>query len=181
MKFLLAILALAAALASAATTPTTSFAESNTTAFNIITNITAFYDITTDWQFSSNTTAHTIHTQPKCNLGGHGVCENVATQAILAFCTANDGTTIHGSTKEHSPYSLAPDTTDQGNLILLIDTLSCQMQVLDHHTCFYYFWMSINGCNTDSDSTQRARWFTPCMASWAYTDPDKRFFLATHS
>ncbi|KAK5738155.1 hypothetical protein LTR17_006184 [Elasticomyces elasticus] len=145
MKFLLAILTLAAALASAAIVPTTGFAESNTTAFNIITNITALYDITTDWQFSSNATTRTIHTQPICNLGGYGVSENVAAQAILAFCTAYDGTTIHGSTKEHFPYSLAPDTTDQGNLILLIDTLSCQMQVVDYHTCFYNFWMPIDG------------------------------------
>ncbi|KAK5682390.1 hypothetical protein LTS10_005518 [Elasticomyces elasticus] len=100
VKFLLAILTLVAALASAVTLPTAVFAESNTTAFNIITNITASYDTTTDWEFSSNTTARASNTQPECSNCGYGVSGNLAAQAILAFCTAYDGINILQGTVE---------------------------------------------------------------------------------
>ncbi|KAK3632928.1 hypothetical protein LTR56_016107 [Elasticomyces elasticus] len=93
MKFVPAILTLAANV------PTVIFAESNTTAFNSITSTTALYDTTTDWKFSSNTTARTLITQPECSTCGYGVSEKLAAQAILAFCAAYGGTTIHEHTE----------------------------------------------------------------------------------
>ncbi|KAK5693493.1 hypothetical protein LTR97_010062 [Elasticomyces elasticus] len=173
MNFLVvSIFALVVALANAL--PATNIAalvnDGDTTALDIITNLTASYinpGITTqmaNWD------------DPVCSNCGYGVKRDLASKAILAFCQEVSGMSTRTQLTVTIPYAATPDTTEQGKIMLEVSVPpnnGCWTQVIDLGDCILNLWRTIDDCNTDvTDGKQGGTVDTGCLAYTVNPNPE---------
>ncbi|KAK5675855.1 hypothetical protein LTS10_011586 [Elasticomyces elasticus] len=173
MKLLiLSIFALVAALTLAHPTATAAalINDGDTTALDIVTNLTASY-------INPSTTFHMASTDnPVCFNCGYGVKGDLAAKAILALCQEFSGMETRFSISGTIPYAATPDTTEQGIIMLEVSVPpnnGCWTQTIDLNDCVFNMWTSIDGCNTEgSDGKQGGTVDTGCLAYTVNPNPE---------